>query len=199
MHKFDASHSAIFQSALSWISATEPKEPPKDFYCSTRDVLLARLEHCRHASTRSGMPDNQSYLFRAVVGEIGGNSFDHNLGAWKDISGAFFRWGEENGIFVAAIADRGQGVLATLCPVKPSIKTDEEALKAAFLEQLSGRAPEKRGNGLKFVRRVLLEDGIDTVFRSGNAEYVIEGGTEQWGKMNPAVSGCFAVVTWKIP
>jgi len=35
----------------------------------------------------------------------------------------------------------------------PELSTDEEAVRTAFTKVVSGRAPESRGNGLKFVRK----------------------------------------------
>ncbi|MBU2523594.1 hypothetical protein KKG71_00150, partial [Patescibacteria group bacterium] len=38
-----------------------------------------------------------------------------------------------------------------------------------------GRAPEKRGNGLKLVREVILANPIDLFFTSGDAEVRMAG------------------------
>jgi len=51
--------------------------------------------------------------------------------------------------------------------LKPSISSDIEALNVAFTEILSGRNPEKRGNGLKVVRKTLESRKIGLLFRSG--------------------------------
>ena len=71
------------------------------------------------------------------------------------------------------MADRGQGVQKTLKRVRPQIADDEEALKIAFTEIVSGRAPESRGNGLKFVRKIITEVAklapIKLSFQSGSA------------------------------
>src|SRR5262249_41776164 len=55
------------------------------------------------------------------------------------------------------IADRGQGIFHSLTKVHPIIKTEQAALKAAFEAIISGRAPEQRGNGLKFVRKTISD------------------------------------------
>ena len=47
----------------------------------------------------------------AVAGEIGNNSFDHNLGNWADMIGIFFYYDEKTHTII--LADRGQGVLVT--------------------------------------------------------------------------------------
>ena len=43
-------------------------------------------------------------------------------------------------------------------------------MEVAFTEFISGRAPEKRGNGLKLVREVVLANPIDLFYTSGDAE-----------------------------
>jgi hypothetical protein len=107
-------------------------------------------------------------LITMVASEIGDNSFAHNVGNWPDISGVFYAY--DLGKRMIVIADRGRGVKATLRQVRPSITTDVEALKVAFTEIISGRNPEKRGNGLKVVRRVLESREVGLLFRSGIGE-----------------------------
>jgi len=71
----------------------------------------------------------------------------------------------------SVIADRGQGVLASLRRVLPGLQRDQYALDTAFSKIISGRSPEKRGNGLKFVREVVngcTHRGL--VFLSGTGE-----------------------------
>lgn len=53
------------------------------------------------------------------------------------------------------LADRGQGIPRSLAAVAPYITDDQVAVETAFRETISGRAPERRGNGLKFVREVI--------------------------------------------
>lgn len=55
------------------------------------------------------------------------------------------------------LADRGQGILTTLHRVRPDLANDEQALFVAFTETITGRAPEGRGNGLKYVRAVVTD------------------------------------------
>jgi hypothetical protein len=143
------------------------------------------------------MSADQSYLLHAIIGEIGNNAFDHNIGAWRDLPGILFAWQCTPDACVVAIADRGQGILQTLRQVRSELRSHEEALHVAFLERLSGRAPERRGNGLKFVRSILLEDGLDLEFQSGDAHYAVVKHQEQWSNASKAVPGCIAVVSWK--
>ena len=45
----------------------------------------------------------------------------------------------------------------------------EQALKVAFTETISGRLPEARGNGLKFVRSIIIENPFTLFFQTGDA------------------------------
>ena len=59
--------------------------------------------------------------------------------------------------------------LGTVSLVKPDLRNAEEALKVAFTETVSGRLPEARGNGLKFVRKVVVENPFKLYFQTGDA------------------------------
>ncbi|MEK7574532.1 MAG: hypothetical protein AAB514_03325, partial [Patescibacteria group bacterium] len=71
---------------------------------------------------------------------------------------------------IIVLADRGLGILETLRQVRPELQNHVEAVKVAFTEFISGRAPEKRGNGLKLVREVVIAQPIDLFYTSGDAE-----------------------------
>ena len=78
--------------------------------------------------------------------------------------------------FRAIVADRGQGVLATLKQVLPDLKNDKEALLVAFTKNITGRAPERRGNGLKFVVRSLSQLKVEAFqYQSGVAKLSFTG------------------------
>ena len=72
------------------------------------------------------------------------------------------------------MADRGQGILATLKKVRPELRNHQDALTMAFTEMVSGRAPEYRGNGLKFVRDVVIKNEIRLFFQTGDAQLKIK-------------------------
>lgn len=158
--------------AKKWTTNETASEPQNNFYCQTKDVFDVRLikmqnEMAKITELKSILP-----LAVSVAGEIGNNSFDHNLGMWPDIPGVFFGYDFVRRKIV--LADRGQGVLTTLKRVKPELKNDEDALLTAFTEMLSGRAPEARGNGLKFVRKVITENSMSLEFSSGDSQLFIE-------------------------
>ena len=92
------------------------------------------------------------------------------------------------------MADRGQGILNSLRRVRPDLQNDVDALRVAFTEQVSGRAPEKRGNGLKFVSEAVVSNRFEFSFSSGRAMF---RGKEGFGVVAPGestVMGCCAVV-----
>lgn len=141
------SSNKIFQIAQSWAVNKDPDALSEDYY-QNRAVFETRL---LELSKLFGSSDKFASLIISTVGEIGNNSFDHNLGNWPDIPGIFFGFDLNAGIIV--LADRGQGVLTTLQRVKPELYLHTDALETAFTEVITGRAPEKRGNGLKFVKK----------------------------------------------
>lgn len=189
----------LARTIFAWAEAEQVVESTSDQYCPTRDVLRARLDGAVIFLNRLHYPEGISDILNALLSEIGGNSFDHNLARWKDIPGVCFakEFFEASGIFV--LADRGQGIRTTLQRVVPSIRTDEEALHVAFLERISGRAPEHRGNGLKFVRQTIMEDGIDLFFQSGTATYSINHAQETWQSAKRGIPGCFAILSYARP
>ena len=137
-------------------------------YCETRDVFQARLDAMTRILVHGGkLSEDVAYLTAAIAGEIGNNSFDPNLGSWPDVPGIFFGYDERAHQII--LADRGQGIFATLQHVKPELKDDREALQTAFVERLSGRLPERRGNGLKFVRESIASQHFHLTCWSGLA------------------------------
>lgn len=156
------------ESALAkqWAMAPIGIPPSNDVYCQTRDVFQARLEKLQHV-LQGKVSESAVSLLSAVAGEIGNNSFDHNLGNWPDVTGIYFSLDSRNKNIV--LADRGQGILATLKRVRPELVDASEALKVAFTETVSGRFPEARGNGLKFVRAVIIENPFTLKFQTGDA------------------------------
>jgi len=184
--------SDLVKLAHDWIN--DGMELPVTFYCSNSSIFQARLAKMQDALMLFGTFDFILPLIVAVAGEIGNNSFDHNLGRWPDIPGIFF--GYDIGKRRVVLADRGLGVLATLKRVRPELKNHLEALRVAFTEIVSGRAPEARGNGLKFVRQVVAENPISLFFRSGDAELRLKKDNDQLFITRSHINthGCFAVI-----
>lgn len=185
----------LSKQAIAWGGATSPLPVVStEILCDTRDVLRARIDSLAVRLLRKNIGEGRVRLLDAVLSEIGSNSFDHNIGQWRDAPGVFFSSIGIDAGRLCILADRGQGVLTTLRRVRPELSAHAQALHLAFTERISGRAPEQRGNGLKFVRNVLLEDGIDLWYGSGNAAYAVQGGVEEWPTADPPMLGCCAIL-----
>ena len=152
----------------AWAASEQPPNIPEEYYCERADRFGARLDRFGADLCRAdALSDDLVSLVIAIVGEIGDNSFAHNLGSWPDVPGVYFAYDIHKRLVV--LADRGQGVLKTLKRVKPNLDNDRDALVVAFTEFLSGRDPERRGNGLKFVRETAETYPIGLRFQSGIA------------------------------
>lgn len=157
----------LFKIARDWVADDLGVEPLSDFYCSDISVFQARLTKLENELSKVKKLNKIFPLISAITGEIGNNSFDHNLGNWPDVLGSFFGWDLDKGKII--LADRGQGILATLKKVRPKLTSHQDALWVAFTEVISGRAPEYRGNGLKFVKDVVIANKISLFFWTGDA------------------------------
>jgi sensor histidine kinase regulating citrate/malate metabolism len=125
------------------------------FYCQTRDQSASRLSRWIQEFQQLGISSQDSAVLTAIIGELTNNCFDHNLGQWHNPSGCVVGFETNAELVAVTIADRGQGIVASLNKALRSALPAQEILKKAFEERISGRAPEKRGNGLKFVLRHL--------------------------------------------
>lgn len=180
----------LFALAKRWVT-NEKTVIPSEFYCQTSIVFQDRVAKMGRAIYEKSNIDWFSLLVSAA-GEIGNNSFDHNLGNWPDIPGIFFGYDTEKRIII--LADRGQGVLTTLRRVKPELTNDKDALQTAFTQILSGRSPEARGNGLKFVKSIIDEFPLSLEFFSGEAKVVLLPKKEMVFRQPSGISfhGCLA-------
>ena len=178
-----------------WVSQSTPLEPVKEFYCRTKDIFapegrILKLKNDLQKVDHLGM---DLYLLTSIVGEIGDNSYAHNLGNWPDIPGIFFAYDLNKRVIV--LADRGRGILETLKPVRPKLASHTEALKVAFTEIISGRFPERRGNGLKSVVQNILVSDVKLTFRTGDAELDLQKGDVELNITEcETFHGCFAVL-----
>ena len=181
--------------AQNWATSISPYEPEQKHYCKTRDVFQARLEHFQSESLKNTNNVSTS-LVSAIAGEIGNNSFDHNLGNWPDILGIYFSYSLTERKII--LADRGLGILFTLKRVRPDLKSHKDALKVAFTEIVSGRAPESRGNGLKFVRNIVTQNPIKLTFQTGDALLVLQQNKKdiEIEISKRTVPGCLAVIEY---
>ena len=151
----------------------------------TRDVFTARLE--------SFIIDTDKYLEAALIGEIGNNTFDHNF---------LFKNPRQKGVYCnynfhekyVVLADYGRGIKESLLQVEPNIKNDLEALEIAFTKRISGRSPEQRGNGLKFVSETIQNNHWSLYFQSGEGYCFINQNGIKYANSHPFISGCLAIL-----
>lgn len=168
-------------------SAYLSKSLNENCFAKFRDEFNARLDVFISTSNL--------FLVSALLGEIGNNSFDHNYIFQKDCPrGVFFLHDEKE--MYSVLADYGNGIRATLSKVRPSISSDMEALNLAFTQMISGRAPEQRGNGLKFVLKTVVENKWSLYYQSGCAKLKIINGKIDFSEDNEKILGCFAILKW---
>jgi len=192
--EFEALLSELFTSAKAW--ALSGRQFSEKWYCQTSAVFQARLVKMENFLLKGKYKNKLFSLLTSIAGEIGNNSFDHNLGQWPDTPGIFFGYDLLKRHVV--LADRGVGVLQTLQRVKPALRTHADALKVAFTEIISGRDPEARGNGLKYVRSVIAKYPIRLLFQTGDATLVLRGESEELPitKRTEYIRGCLAFITY---
>jgi len=173
------------EQILNW-SANEVNEKSFDenFQIKTRDMLQAKLDNYYVEIKES--------LLIAVMGELGNNSFDHNSGRWRDVQGVFLK--TDNLTRKIIIADRGCGLKATLKRVAPEIISDMDAIKIAFTRVVSGRSPENRGNGLKFVSSVVQKKDWQLFFQSGKAYAEVGINGIEFFDSQADIKGCIAIL-----
>lgn len=182
----------IIKLVDDWVKQEYIIQTNTQFCCATRDVFQSRLDTMLPELLKI-ISEDKAYFLYAIAGEIGNNSFDHNIGKWKDMPGIFFGHDLKNKII--ALADRGQGILTTLRQVKPDLDSDTKALEVAFTKRISGRSPENRGNGLKFVNNTISQNNFHLDFFSGNGEIEINKEMNLKEK-DETINGCLAIITF---
>lgn len=186
----------LFHAAEEWASDPAGSEPDSDFYCSNSGVFKVRIDKMEMLLMRKAGFEQLYSIITSIAGEIGNNSFDHNLVNWPDIPGIFFGYDLEQHYIV--LADRGQGILTTLRRVRPGLKNHADALQLAFTETITGRAPERRGNGLKYVRMNVTKYPLTLLFQTGNAELSLRQGQKDLDikSAERTLCGCLALITF---
>lgn len=191
----EQSFGQLTEIVWEWVCSPETNPPVSDeYFCPTRDIFQERLGSFLRILLDSANAE-RAFMLSAIVGEIGNNSFDHNIGNWPDVSGIFFGHVLDMGKNGVVLADRGQGILKTLARVRPDLQRDVDALRVAFTEKVSGRAPEDRGNGLKFVREGVKSNALHLEFFSGNSS-VISNATIAFLERDTSVRGCLALLSF---
>jgi len=154
-------------------------------FSKNRDVFSARIQ--------SYILETNKYLEAAIIGEIGNNTFDHNYIFQQNLP-----WGVYCNLSYKekyiALVDYGMGVRQSLGSVLPSIGSDVEAVETAFTKRISGRSPEQRGNGLKFVSETIQENNWHLYFQSGSGSCSIDGHGINFFEKTPSITGCLAIL-----
>ena len=159
-----------------------------DYLSRTRDVFDARL--------MTYTTQNQNWLLGAIIGEIGANTFDHNFSFRSDVpKGVFFDYETVNDYIF--ICDFGAGLRTTLSRAVKNLQNDLQAIKTAFTEPVSGRAPEMRGNGLKFALSSVVQNKWNLYFQSGNAYCKADKEGFFFGESSYNHEGCFCILSCK--
>ena len=154
-------------------------------FSKTRDVFTARMQ--------SYVLETKKYLEAAIIGEIGNNTFDHNFIFQQNLPwGVYCNLSYKQKYIV--IADYGMGVKQSLLSVLPTIGSDVEAVETAFTKRISGRSPEQRGNGLKFVSETIRENNWHLYFQSGCGSCSIDKHKIDFFEKTPSITGCLAIL-----
>jgi len=156
-------------------------------FSKTRDVFTARMQ--------SYILETEKYLEAAVIGEIGNNTFDHNFVFKKNFTGGVYCNLSYKKRYVV-LADFGMGVRQSLQSVLPAIGSDLEAVEIAFTKRISGRSPEQRGNGLKFVSETIQQNNWHLYFQSGNGACSIDGQEVKFVEKAASITGCLAILNF---
>lgn len=151
-----------FNEVVQWYFSGTSTRLIDENFCRSRSDFNGRLASYE-SILKKDFSEDCHYLVSSSLGEIGNNCFDHNLGFWQGDAGCLFIR-ETN---CALICDRGRGIKQSLSSVYALTKEDKDYISIAFGKVITGRAPEKRGNGLKFVRKNILNCNLGLFCVSG--------------------------------
>ncbi|MBU1130339.1 hypothetical protein KKE45_03405, partial [Patescibacteria group bacterium] len=114
----------------------------------------AKLAYFIEMFKNFGLNQSDAYRATSLIGELGNNVFDHNLGNWPtNIRGCFItgqNYSKEKKIEIT-VGDPGIGFWGSLKNAFPELNNDVEAIIKG-LGGNTGRMGEKRGNGLKLIQ-----------------------------------------------
>lgn len=159
-------------NALKWASDSVPQDTLEEYFCPSADIWQGRFSRLAPALIKNGFSEATAALIASAIGEVGDNCFAHNAPNWIDVRGCWFEYAIKKGKFFCVVADRGRGILASLKAVRPELFSHREALLTALTERVTGRAPERRGNGLKYTTAVLAElSSGDFLLKTGDAYF----------------------------
>ncbi|MDO8470488.1 MAG: hypothetical protein Q7S63_00745 [bacterium] len=124
-------------------------------HCKYNDEFSARLGHFEKMFRNFGLNEEDAKRASVIIGELGNNVFDHNLGNWPtNFSGSIIAGQNYPAMkrIEFVVGDAGVGFLGSLINAFPDLQDDIEAIKKG-LKGYTGRIGEDRGNGLKTIQR----------------------------------------------
>ncbi len=188
-----------FSEAQAWYQEKRLEKNP-DIVSETRDIFKARLDKLISFDKSQNYKDKLPLII-STTGEIGNNCYDHNLGKWQDVPGCWFEYQKQGKQLWLVLADRGQGILHSLSRVVANLNSASEALKIAYEQRVSGRSPEKRGNGLKFVRGIIEKNNNTGLACYSSGATICYGGKGQdclriIKNMRSKQEGTFVILCW---
>lgn len=155
-------------------------------HCLYRDEFNARLGRFITMFKTFGLNENDAQRATSLVGELGNNVFDHNLGNWPtNISGCIIaaQHYPSTKTIEIAVGDPGVGFYGSLKAAFPEINNDIDAIKLGLAGN-TGRIGEIRGNGLRLIQQWTLQNfsgkvmihsgnGLVIVNKTGMKEYTV--------------------------
>lgn len=184
-----------FAQIKNWYEVGKVTELINNHFCANRSEFNGRLINYEKLLSNS-FSEDCLYLATSSLGEIGNNCFDHNLGFWQDKPGCLFIR-EQN---FCLIADRGQGIKNSLSKVYTLTPQENTYIQVAFEKVITGRAPERRGNGLKYAKRNILTCGLSLYCVSNGEEMKI--GDDLHGRFQALLgtqlnnTGTLTLISW---
>ncbi len=170
----------MMEDLLQWYFTANAQSNPA--VSETRDVFEARAQKIFPSLLKHGFNVSDASLIYSMIGEIGNNSFDHNLGLWIGQPGCYFVFEVDQAGVTVGLADHGRGIYSSLKRVLPSLATEQEAIETAFEKVISGRSPEQRGNGLKFVRQIINGNSSRALISRSGSGIITLGGNDKFIK-----------------
>ena len=114
------------ENLLQWYFAATPQSNKAK--SETRDVLEARAQMILPDHLKNGFTEAHASLIYSILGEIGNNCFDNNLGLWRDQPGCHFHYKVDDQGVVFFLADRGRGMFSSLKRVLPELASEQDAI-----------------------------------------------------------------------
>jgi hypothetical protein len=193
------SSDAINSMIIQYLIKAKVPSGEEIFYCQSRDESSARLSSWLNYFSKIGFSKPNLFIVGAIIGELTNNAFDHNLAQWRGLPGCVVAFVKQNSSLQIHIADAGQGIVSSLKNSLPDLQP-QEIINQAFEKRISGRHPERRGNGLKFVSGHIIKSDNSLKCYSQGVSYQIGKPTfdSGFGAQLPKDFGTYILINWRI-